>query len=159
MNFHYPRFTYIVRTAGLLAILACIIFLMGMAEINIYWLLGFALIFFIAILITTITPIFTQHEINANGILLKQGMIFKASFTLLHIEAVEIYSLKLSVLDMVSFRKRIVLASGTKGLVRIKLNHKRRFGMLLLRRADEIIIDLEKPEEFVKLANEHLNSQ
>ncbi len=123
MNFRYPKFTYIVRTAGLLAILVCLLFLMEMAEINIYWLLGFSLIFFTAILITTITPIFTQHEINANGILLNQGVIFKASFTFSHIEAVEIYSLKLNVLDLVSFRKRIVLASGTKGRVRIKLKH------------------------------------
>ena len=156
MNFRYPTFTYIIRTAGLLAILACIIFLMGMAEININWIMGFALVFFMAILITTITPIFTQHEIDANGILLKQGMIFKASFPFSHIEIVEIYGMNSSILGLISTRKKIVLASGNNGLVMIKLNHRKRFGMLLLRKADEIIIDLEKPEEFVKLANENL---
>ena len=158
MNFRYPLFTYIVRTAGLLAILACILFLMEMAEINIYWLIGFSLIFFAAIFITTITPIFTKHEINANGILLKQGIFFKASFPFLHIEAVETYGMKPSILGLVSTRSKIVLASGNKGLVKIKLNHRRRFGWLLLRQADEIIIDLEEPEDFVKMANEHLNS-
>lgn len=131
---------------------------MGMAEININWLIGFSIIFFMAILITTITPIFTKHEIDANGILLKQGMIFKASFPFSHIETVEIYGIKPNIFGLISTRSRIILASGNKGLVKIKLNHKRRFGWLLLRQTDEIIIDLEKPEDFVKLANEHLNS-
>ncbi len=132
---------------------------MEMAEININWLMGFSLTFFMAILITTVTPMFTHHKIDANGILLKQGMIFKASFPFSNVEVVEICGMKFSIFNLVSIRNKIVLASGIKGLVRIKLNHKRRFGMLLLRRADEIIIDLEKPDEFVKLANEHLNSQ
>lgn len=158
MNFRYPLFTYIIRTAGLLAILACILLVIGNADIQIIWLLGFSLAFFMAILITTITPMFTQHEINANGILLKQGMIFKASFPFLHIEAVETYSVKPSIFGLVSSKNRIILASGNKGLVKIKLNHRRRFGMLMLRRADEIIIDLEKPEDFVKLANENLSA-
>ncbi len=156
MNFRYPRFTYIIRTAGLLAILACILFLMEMGEINMNWLLGFSLIFFMTVLITTITPIFTRHEIDTDGIILKQGVGFKVSFPFSHIEAVEIYGIRPGIFGLVSSRSRILLASGNKGLVRIKLNHKRRFGMLLLRRADEIIIDLEKPEEFVKLANEQL---
>ena len=134
---------------------------MEMAEINLAWLLGFALVFFMAVLITTVTPMFTQHKIDGSGILLRQGTIFKASFPFSHVEIVEIYSMKFNIFTLVSTRNKIILAGGVKGLVRIKLNHKRRFGMLLLRQADEIIIDLEEPEEFVKLANEKLskNSQ
>lgn len=159
MKFRYPRFMFAIRAIALLTVLACLIYLMNNAELQSTWLFGFVLIFVLAIIITLITPMFTQHEINTDGILLKQGLVFKASFQFLHIETVEIYSIKPGIFGLTPARNRIVLASGNKGLVKIKFDHKRRFGMLLLRQADEIIIDLEKPEEFVKLASEKLNSQ
>lgn len=158
MKFRYPIQMFIIRALATLAILGYILFMMNTARINYSWLLGFALFFIAAVLITMVTPMFTQHEIDTNEIMLGQGMIFKAVFPLSQIEAVDIYSRKPGIFGLFSTRGRIVLASSNKGLVRIKLNHKRRFGMLLLRQADEIIIDLEKPEEFVKLANEYLST-
>ena len=137
-----------------MGILACILYLMGLAEISMTWLMGFSLIFIATITIAYITPIFTQHEINSQGITIRQGAIFNTLFTFQQIESVEVHNSRTGILGL--RRSRIVLASGNNGLVMIKLNHRKRFGMLLLRKADEIIIDLEKPEEFVKLANENL---
>jgi len=158
MKFSYPKQMFAIRAMALLAMLACILLIMGNADIQIIWLLGFALSFVMAVFITTITPMFTQHEIDADSIKLNQGAVFKTRFLFSDIETVEIYCIKPKIISLLSTKNKIVLASGNKGLVKIKLNHKRRFGMLLLRKADEITIDLDKPEEFVKLANEHLET-
>ena len=144
-----------------MGILACILYLMGLAEVSMAWLMGFSIVFIITIFIAYITPMLTQHEINREGITIRQGAIFNSIFTFHQIDSVEVHMSKVGFFGLVSKRNRIVLASGINGLVMIKLNHRKRFGMLLLRKADEIIIDLEKSEEFVKLANENLttNSQ
>jgi len=157
MKFGYPKTMFIIRAVAMLAILACILFIMNMAGIDHCWLLGFAGIFMAAMLITVVSPLFTWHEIDTDGIRLRQGMILKTCFPFLHIESVETHTMRSGILGLIPTRRRIVLASGSVGLVRIKLNHRRRFGMLLLRQADEIIIDLEEPGEFVRMANERLD--
>lgn len=158
MEFRYPRQMFAIRAMALLAILACILFIMVIADTNTGWLLGFSAIYMMAALITTITPMFTRHELDSDGIRLRHGLVFNTSFSFGHIETVESFARGAGLLGPAPRRGRIVLASGNKRLVRIKLNHSRRFGMLLLRQADEIIIDLEKPDEFVKLANQYMMS-
>lgn len=158
MKFRYPRLMFAIKAVVFLAILACILYFMGLAEVSLAWLMGFSFVFCLTVFIAHITPMLTQHEINSKGITLRQGMIFNDGFAFGHIKNVEIHASGGGFFGPVSKRNNIILASGNKGLVTVRLNHKKRFGMLLLRRADEIIIDLEKPEEFVRLANEHLNS-
>ena len=159
MKFSYPKLMFTIRAIAFLAILACILFIMGMGDINNTWILGFAGIFIMAILIAHVSPIFTQHEVSKEGIRLRHGILFNEIFPYSHIETVEIHASKTGFLGPISRRHRIVLASGKNRLVRIKLNHKKRFGMLLLRKGDEIIIDLEKPEKFVKFAKEFLEAE
>ena len=156
MKFSYPKLMFIIRAIALLAILACILFIMSMGDISNTWMLGFAGIFIMAILIAHISPIFTQHEVSNEGIRLRHGILFNDIFPYNHIETVEIYAFHTSFLGPLSKRHRIVLATGRNGLIRIKLNHKKRFGMLLLKKGDVIIIDLEKPYDFMKQVNEYM---
>ena len=116
-------------------------------------------IFILAILIAHVSPIFTQHEVSNEGIRLRHGILFNDIFPYNHIETVEIYAFHTSFLGPLSKRHRIVLATGRNGLIRIKLNHKKRFGMLLLKKGDVIIIDLEKPYDFMTQVNEHLTKK
>ena len=147
---------FAIRAVTFLAILACILYLMELAEISMAWLMGFSLIFIVTIIIAYITPMLTKHEINNDGITLRQGLIFNTNFHFHLIDSVEAHTSNIGILGQTSKRGRIILASGNNGLVIIRLNHKKRFGMLLMRQADEILIDLEKPEEFVKLAKENI---
>ena len=157
MKYHYPRLMFAIKAMAFLAILACIIYLMGLAEVSLAWQMGFSIIFVITIFIAFITPMLTRHEINNDGITIRQGAIFNTCFHFHLVDKVELQSSSTGLFGQVSGRGKIVLATGNKNMVRIKLNHKKRFGMMLMRKADEIIIDLEKPEEFVNLANEHLD--
>ncbi len=159
MKFSYPKIMFIIRTMTFLAILTCILFLISMGWISNVWLMGFSGVFILAILVAHTSPMFTQHEISNEGIRLKHGLNLNTIFPYDHIETVEIHTSKIGFLGPISRRNRIVLASGKNGLVRIKLNHKKRFGMLLMKKGDEIIIDLDKPDEFVKLANNFLETK
>jgi hypothetical protein len=100
----------------------------------------------------------TRHEITGEGIILRQGLLFTAVFPFEKIESVELSNTRLWAFGLfqAGARDRIVLASGNTNLVEIKLREKRRFSLLLWRSSKEIIIDVEKPGEFVRLANEKL---
>ena len=150
---------FAIKAVVFLAILACILYLMGLAEVSLAWIMGFSFVFCLTVFIAHITPMLTQHEINSNGIILRHGMIFNDSFAFSHIKSVEVHVSSGGFFGPASKRDNIVLASGSRGLVTVLLNHKKRFGMLLLRRANEIIIDLERPDEFVKLANEYIQKE
>ena len=152
MRFNYPRIMFAIKALAFMAILACILFLMGMAEIDVFWLLGFSVIFIITIFVAYVTPMFTVHEID-QGIILRQGIIFTLIIPFNSIDCVESFPSGTGPLGPVSKGGRIVIASTGRNLVMIKLDHKRRFGMLMLRKADEIIIDLTNPDEFIRTAN------
>jgi hypothetical protein len=158
MDFPYPRLHFAIRFFLLIGILVPLLLVMNAPEIDTLWLAGFGMIFFIAISILTLTPMMTPHEITGDAIILKQGLLFTATFPFGEIESVEQSQTRLWAFGLFQAggRGRIVLASGNRNLVEIKLKEKRRFGLLLWRSSKEIILDVNKPEDFVKLANEML---
>jgi hypothetical protein len=85
-------------------------------------------------------------------------LLFRTLIPFAEIESVAPYRARLWAFGLfpAGARGRIVLASGNRNLVEIKLNRKIRFNYLLWRSSAEIIIDLVKPDEFVKMANEGL---
>ncbi len=156
MRFRYPVSMFIIRSLALFIFLGIVDWLMVSMELSGDWILGFSLVFGLAIFITMLTPVFTSHEINSQGIILRQGLLFRLSFPFSSVESVESFRSPGFLFGLVSRRDRIMLASTTRGLVRIKLNHRKRFGMLLLRRAEAFIIDLREPERFIKMAREYI---
>jgi hypothetical protein len=156
MNFPYPRVHFGIRFFLLVGILVPLLMFLKIPGIDDIWLAGFGVFFFIAISLVTLTPIMTQHEINYDGIILRQGLLFKAAFPFGKIESVELSKTRLwrFGLFQAGAWDRIVLASGNRNLVEIKLKEKRRFGLLLWRSSRDIIIDVDKPEDFVNMANQ-----
>lgn len=156
MVFRYPKLQFIVRFFLLLMMLVGISLLLLIPDTDMAWPAFFIAVFFVATTVTTLSPIFTAHELRAEGMILRHGILFKATFAFSDIQAVERFTTRLWAFGVMpsGARGRIVLASTNSGLVSIKLKERRRFGMLLLRSSDEIIIDLEKPDEFVKMVNE-----
>ena len=151
MKFAYPRLHYVIRSCFLFALLASMAaFTIAFSDISLFWPLVLIFIFAIFILLTNVSPLFTGHEINADGIILRNGMLFRARIPLGQIEKIERSRPRWKF-------KKIVLASGSSGLVLIKLKSEIRFKALLFRSSDEIIIDLVRPDEFVRLANEKLS--
>ena len=158
MKFSYPKLQFGIRFLLLVGILAPLLLVMRVPEIDNVWLGVFGIIFFIAISLVTLTPMLTRHEITDEGIILRQGLLFKSAFRFKEIETMELFQPRSWAFSLfqADAKGKIVLASGNRNLVKIKLRNKRRFGLLLWRSSKEIIFDVNKPEDFVKLANEML---
>jgi hypothetical protein len=127
-----------------------LLFTVVFSDISLLWPVVIIFIFTIFILLTNISPMFTGHEITDHGIVLRNGILFSGSFGFDQIISVQ--------RSQPAWRfGRIVLSSGTTGLVSIKLRTRIRFSSILFRNSDEIIIDLVRPDEFVRMANQKLS--
>lgn len=158
MNFPYPRLQFGIRTLIFSALLAINIYILAAPAVDALWLAGFVVISFLAIVLVSATPLFTTHEIDDEGIRLRQGLLLDVMLPFEEVESVSELQTKIWTWGMLPLgaRGRIVLANGNRNLVSITLKKGRRFPMLLWRSGKEIIIDLVNPSEFVKFANAKL---
>lgn len=159
VKFAYPRVQFLIRTLTLSALLVCIlIFTLTFSDV-LFWLSLFIFIFLLMIILTNLSPLFTEHEVDGQSIRLRQGILFSTQIPFSEVEGIERRAQPLWRLGVLRSRTRgrIVLASGNSGLVIIKLKARRRFRSLLFKNGDEIIIDLRRPDEFVRLVNERLS--
>jgi hypothetical protein len=158
MNFPYPRLHFGIRALMFFGILAIVLFLLAVPDANPAWLWAFGAVGFLAIFLVSVTPMFTHHRVTDSAINLRQGLLFSATFRFGEIEAVERLETGIRAFGMLPLgaRGRIILANGNRNLVSIKLKARRRFPMLLWKSGREIIIDLVRPDEFVKAAKEKL---
>jgi hypothetical protein len=158
MKFAYPKLQFGIRFLLLLGILALLLFLMWSPDIDTAWLAGFGVVFLIAAALTTLTPMMTHHEITDECIILRQGVLFRTEIPFSQIETVAPSQVRLWALGFfhAGARNRIILATGNRNLVTVKMKARRRFGFLLWRSSREIIIDVEDTQGFVRAANEKL---
>jgi hypothetical protein len=158
MDFPYPRLQFGIRFCIMMCLLAAMLFLLARPDIDRTWLAFFGIVFFIATVLTTLTPMATGHEAGDGAIVLRQGLLFRESIPYGDIQSVQRLETRLWAWGLfpAGAWNRIVLASGSRNLVEIKLKEKRRFGMLLWRSSKEIIIDLDRPDDFVKMVTEKL---
>lgn len=158
MDFPYPRLQYGIRFCLMMGLLAAILYLLSIPDIELMWLALFGLVFFAAIALTTLSPMATVHTVGREELILRQGLLFTLSIQFAEIESVGRLEARLWAFGVIptGARGRIVLASGIRNLVEIKLRQRKRFGMLLWRSSKEIVIDLNEPEHFLKIVNERL---
>jgi len=158
-KFPYPRRQFLIRAINLLVMLVVFfIFTLTLSDLGWLWPSLFFIIFLITIIITTITPLLTAHEVGPEGLILRQGLLFKACFAYAELEGVEKQEESMWALGMPVSRSRgrITIASGNRGLVLIKLKQSKRFHSLLYRSGNELVIDLVSPERFIEEVNERL---
>lgn len=159
MDFRYPRIHFAIIFLVLSTILAGSMLLLSRPGIDPFWLYSFGALLFLLVCAYALSPMATRHSVSDASITLCQGIHFKADIPFAEIQSVSRLEARVMTFGMVPLgsRGRIVLAGGNRNTVSIKLKRKRRFGQLLWRSSDEIIIDLVEPDRFVKLANERLN--
>lgn len=150
---------FLIRTLTLSALLVCILLFTLTFSDALLWLSLFIFIFLLMIILTNLSPLFTSHEIDDRGIRLRQGILFSTRIPYSEIEKIERRTDPLWRLGLIRsrMRYRIVLASGNGGLVIIRLKTRRRFRSLLFKTGDEIIIDLNRPDEFVRTVKGRLS--
>jgi hypothetical protein len=158
MEFPYPRTQFGIRFLAQSTFLAIILYLLAAPSVDSFWPVAFLATCFLAIVLVSVTPLFTHHEIADDGIRLRQGILFSIHIPFGDIEGVDEVHTKMWAFGLlpVGALGRIVLANGNRNLVSIKLKDRRRFPTLLWKSGREIIIDLVNPGGFVRLANEKL---
>ncbi len=157
MRFPYPRMHFAIRFLTLTAIIAVIAFLVPVPDgVAGGYLLAFWAMCFIGIMIMTVTPLLTAHEMDEIGIHLRNGLVFTISIRFEDVASVEEVGTKPWTFGFVPAGGKVILANGNRNLVSIKLKSRRRFRSLLGRSFNEIVIDLVSPDEFVKMANLYL---
>lgn len=108
----------------------------------------------IYIVISSISPFLTSHTLTPENLVLRQGWYFKTTIRLEDIESVETTDepSKVGVKFSIVYRK--VYVTGSRfGLVKITLKEPTRFPMVMGKRADEVILDVDDRLKFVEIMN------
>lgn len=104
--------------------------------------------------ISSISPFLTSHTLTPEKLVLRQGWYFRTTIPVEDIESVETTDepSKVGVKFSIAYRK--VYVTGSRfGLVKITLKEPMRFPMVMGKRAEEVIIDVEDPSKFVEILN------
>jgi hypothetical protein len=102
--------------------------------------------------ISSISPLLTSHTLTPEKLVLRQGWYFKTTIRVDDIESVETTDepSKVGVKFSIAYRK--VYVTGSRfGLVKITLKEPMRFPMVMGKRAEEVIIDVEDQSKFVEV--------
>lgn len=106
------------------------------------------------IVISSISPFLTSHTLTSEKLVLRQGWYFKTTIPVEDIESAETTDepSKVGVKFSIAYKKVYVTASRF-GLVKITLKEPTRFPMVMGKRAEEVIIDVEDRLRFVEILN------
>ncbi len=159
MKFNYGHTLFLIRSLMLCVFFGASILLL-VINAGALWIGLFCLLFFMSLLIFCISPLFTSHEMTRGSLILRQGLLFKASILFSNIEKGEIIDFSpFSYGVSGSIRKpRIVIATGKYNLVSIRLKEQMRFKHVLGKSASEIIIDVNEPEIFINELEKRINT-
>lgn len=102
--------------------------------------------------ISSISPLLTSHTLTSEKLVLRQGWYFKTTIPVEDIESVETTDepSKVGVKFSITHRK-VYVTSSKFGLVKITLKEPTRFPMVMGKRAEEVIIDVEDRLRFVEV--------
>jgi hypothetical protein len=153
VRFNYPKAQFIIRFLAIGTMLSIVVAVLWVPETDRFWPAAFLALGISASFLVALGPALTAHEVGDAGVILRQGPVLRLSLDFCNIESVEPVAMRLWAFWLFpagATRGRLVLASGSRNLVSIKLRKKMRFPQLLWRTSDEIIIDLVEPDAFVR---------
>ena len=158
-KFNYSHFLFHFRTIYISVFFVSIFIILAMMTIDmtIYFII-FAILFILNVFLFGISPLMTSHELGPSGVVLRQGILFKIELGWDEISSVERLEDRGLGLGLTSIARRslIPLTTQKHNLVLIKLNQPMRFSSVLWKKADEIMIDVNDPDIFIKRTEEYL---
>ena len=159
-KFNYNHYLFHFRTIYISVFFASIFVMLAMMTIDmsVYFII-FAILFILSIILFGISPLMTSHELGPSGIVLRQGILFKIELGWDEIRSVERQEdKKLGIGLTATLGKPVIpLTTQKQNLILIKLNQPIRFSSVLWKKTEEILIDVNDPDIFVKRAVEHLD--
>ena len=150
-DFAYDR-KWIMRSTLLLAvavawIMILIVFLLPFDPI-VTAVMGIALTVFF--LVVGVSPFWTEHSIDENQIVLRQGWHFSVRVHMDNVKAINLIDEVPKFRGLFIYRVNATLniTSSKKGLVSLKLRRQQRIASVFWRKADEIVFDVNDREGF-----------
>jgi hypothetical protein len=150
-DFAYDR-KWIVRSTLFLAValvwvMLLIVFLLPFDLVTTVVMGLVVTVFFVVV---GISPLWTEHSIEGDAIVLRQGWHFQIQVPLENIRAIELIDKVPKRLGIFTTQPRgtLKITSSSQGLVSLKLRRSQRFTSLFWRRADVIVLDVKNREGF-----------
>jgi len=162
------KFTYTAQRGGYVSIISTLLFLMviegGVIVLLIaifvsnefikIGLLSVVVFFDIFVASALLAPVWTSHHVDAKNLRLRYGFHFKADIPRSAIMAAEPVQEKVGMIPSVRYeveKQRVVAAFSEKGQVLLRLDraYPLRVGFFGRRNADEILINVDKRDEFL----------
>ncbi|MFQ5884050.1 MAG: PH domain-containing protein [Thermoplasmata archaeon] len=155
-DFSYSKKLFLQRLVLQVVLLMLIVVLLSPLFLGISLLGSGAIVglYAIFVVISSVSPFLTSHTLTPDHLILRQGWYFKTTIPTKDIDSVEKteeYS-KVGVKFALT-RKRLYVTASRYGLVQIVLKEPKRFPLALGKKADEIVIDVERSSRFIELAD------
>ena len=150
-DFAYDR-KWIVRSTLFLAValvwvMLLIVFLLPFDLVTTVVMGLVVTVFFVVV---GISPLWTEHSIEGDTIVLRQGWHFQMRVPLENVRAIELIDKVPKRLGIFTAHPRgtLNITSSNQGLVSLKLRRPQRFASLFWRSADVIVLDIKNREGF-----------
>jgi len=115
------------------------------------WIAAFGVLFGVFIVVWGISPLLTTHWLTTSRLVLRQGWYFRAAIPMREIESVSRFEGDAPLGLRAPLGQRRLYATGSKvGLLSLKLHQPRRFWAVLGVEVDEIVFDVESPDQFLE---------
>jgi len=150
--FPYSKRPFIVNMVLLLAVLIAIIYLLLTIDSDLLMLMAIVIMGFVFLAVLGISPWFTDHELEDEALVLRQGWYFRARIPLSEIRTIERVPRGPSRTG-VYFSLRaptIYVTTRRKDLAEILLKDERSFIWALGKRADRIVFDAEELDALIR---------
>lgn len=150
--FPYSKRPFFVNLVLLLVVLVAIIYLLMTINADLLTLMAIVIMGFVFLAVLGISPWFTDHELEDEALILRQGWYFRARIPLSDIRAIERVPRGPSRTG-VYFRLRspkIYVTTRRKDLAEIVLIDKRPFIWALGKKAERIVFDAEELDALIR---------
>ena len=150
--FPYSKRPFIVNLVLLLMVLFTIIYLLLTIDADLLTLMAIVVMGFVFLAVLGISPWFTDHELDDEALILRQGWYFKARIQLSEIMAIERIP-RGPARTGVYFRlstPTLYVTTRRKDLAEIVLREERPFIWALGKKADRIVFDAEELDALIR---------
>ena len=103
------------------------------------------------VLVSGLSPLFTNHWLTASRLVLRQGWYFRTAVPFQSVESMEAYGGKPRLgLSAPWRRRRLYVTGSNEGLVAVRLTTPRRVWQVLGAEIDEIVFDVDSRDRFLE---------
>lgn len=150
-KYRYEKRSFILNSILLIILISAVAFVAVLPVTIDFWVILMIFVFFFLLIILGISPLFTYHEINREGIILRQGFYFQGRISFKNIRDIKrIFSgpRRTGVFFKIT-GSTLFVTSRSYDLIEVALKRPQRFGWALGKRAERVVFDTDDNVKFL----------